>query len=185
MSLFVSRMCGKTNLYRQNIILDAIFSGHVTIHKREYDHQATELWHELSTTPSGEAWLETLSSISDCVVSSDELQQRVRIYNHNYDGERYIQHAEEKLAYKMDEIEASEETHIIPFDKKSIRALLKSGTFVKIQKRIEKAKVSLNVIKRTLVFQCSGDLVQESAYGVMDGGMAISGSCQHNGCEFT
>lgn len=136
--------------------LEAAFLGSVAAQSGDASHQTThrEIWHDFFATVPGYIWLQHLGRKVGCLVTSDKLQQRIRVYSPGSKAS-HLRSIEEHLAAKSEELDSSRHTQIIKCEPKSFRAVLSSGTLVKLQERLGDGKVSLNILEKSLVLNCS------------------------------
>ena len=133
-------------------ILEAIYTGRIATKGRQ--GLRYEIWHDFFATPPGDIWLQHLARDVGMVITSDKLQQRLRIYDPE-DDVVYMNQVERKLAKKISELDACEESHSIQLSAKEFRTLIASDTIAKAQTKIGAANVSLDVLKKMLVLHCS------------------------------
>ncbi|KAF1847450.1 uncharacterized protein K460DRAFT_374509 [Cucurbitaria berberidis CBS 394.84] len=139
------------NIVDMKRILEAIYAGRIATSSL----QATryEIWHDFFATPPGEVWLQHLARDTRVVIMSDRLQRRLRIYDPEED-DIHKGYVEQKLAEKVAELDAWQESHAIQLDVKDFRKLIASETVAKAQKKLGRANVSLDILKKTLVLRC-------------------------------
>lgn len=134
-------------------ILEAIFSGRVATAGLGGHAARYEIWHDFFATASGAKWLQHLAREKDVIIMSDKFQQRLCIYDPEQDDAR-MRLVERDLAEKAIMLSTWEETTTIQFTSKDFRELLKSDKIARVQNKLGESKVSLDVLKKTLVLHC-------------------------------
>ncbi|KAF1935682.1 hypothetical protein EJ02DRAFT_460159 [Clathrospora elynae] len=147
------RMSGtdKEKVVDMKRVIEAIFAGRVAsggLQAAQY-----EIWHDFFATAPGGVWLQHLAREMDVIIMSDKLQRRLRIYDPE-DEDFRVRNVERKLAEKVIELDAWEESHTIQFEPKEFRKLLTSDVVARAQKKLGKKKVGLDILKKTLVLHC-------------------------------
>jgi hypothetical protein len=134
-------------------ILEAIFAGRVAAaglggHATQY-----EIWHDFFATAPGAVWLQHLARERGVIIMSDKLQQRLRIYDPEED-DAHMKLVERDLAEKAIMLSTWEETTIIQFAPKDFKELITSDKVARAQNKLGASRVSLDVLKKTLVLHC-------------------------------
>jgi hypothetical protein len=134
-------------------ILEAIFAGRVATARLSGHATRYEIWHNFFATAPGAVWLQHLAREKGVMIMSDKLQQRLRIYDPEDDNAK-IELVERDLAEEIIMLSTWEETTTIQFAPKDFKDLLTSNKVARAQKKLGGSKVSLDVLKKTLVLHC-------------------------------
>lgn len=132
-------------------ILEAIYAGRIAT--TNVQSARYEIWHDFFATPPGDVWLQHLARDTGVIIMSDKLQRRLRVYDPE-DDDIHMDSVERKLAEKVTELDAWQESYTIQLDVKEFRKLIASDTVAKVQKKLGKANVSLDILKKTVVLHC-------------------------------
>jgi hypothetical protein len=147
-------------------IYEAIFSGHIAFKwskSGDLPSNSYEIWHEYFASLPGDVWLKHLGRETSTIITSDKLQQRLRIYDLG-DGTLNKDLVEEQLIRKIAELTATQEAYTVQLDLKQLRSLISSDIVAAAHERLGKANVNLDIMRKVLVLRCSRQAAWEVTY---------------------
>ena len=133
--------------------LEALLSGRIATTGLDGHAERYEIWHDFFATLSGAGWLQDLARENGVIIMSDRFQQRLRVHDPEQDDAR-MGLVEHTLAEKASMQSPEEERITIQFDLRNFQKLLRSGMFARARDKLGESKVSLDVLKKTLVLHC-------------------------------
>ncbi|KAH7359621.1 hypothetical protein BKA66DRAFT_562258 [Pyrenochaeta sp. MPI-SDFR-AT-0127] len=160
-------------------IFEAIFAGRVATGSLQASRY--EIWHDFFATAPGEVWLQHLERETGVIIMSDKLQRRIRIYDPE-DDDTHTRYVELKLAERVIGLDAWQENHSIQFETKEFRKLIASDAVAKVQQKLGKANVSLDILKKALVLHCPRQTAWLIAYELNLPLPPPTGSMAHSEC---